>query len=193
MDDNTANNTEIKRLLQKFLRNECSPTETDKVIAYFQDARQTDAFPQVEDVLATLDELPKVNQQVSDHILTNILSESKHRQITRGKIWKYASIAAMFIGLIGLGIYFEIGSSHIQNDLVVPGNDVITLEMDNGEVKVLDEGASTAIANASGQVVGQQEKTKLTYSAEENRGVLVYNTLRAPYGKRFNLELSDGS
>lgn len=185
--------SEIKRLLIKFVEDDCTQQEIDKVVRYFQAAKMTEDFPTTYDVLELMDELPKVDEAVSKRIVQNILEEDQKKKASKRPVWRYASIAALFIGLIGLGIFYQQGGFSTKADVVIPGNDAITLELDNGEIKIIDENGSETIATASGQVVGQQEKNKLTYEGSEITGELVYNTLTVPYGKRFDIELSDGT
>ncbi|MEM6734555.1 MAG: FecR domain-containing protein [Bacteroidota bacterium] len=186
-------NSEIKRLLLKFVEGDCTQQEIDQVVRYFQAAKMTEDFPTTYDVLELIDDIPKVDEAVSQRIVQNILTKDRRKKASKRPVWKYASIAALFIGLIGLGIFYQQGGLSTKVDMVVPGNDAITLELDNGEIKIIDENGSETIATASGQVVGQQEKNKLTYEGSETTGELVYNTLTVPYGKRFDIELSDGT
>ncbi|MDL5514943.1 FecR family protein [Arenibacter sp. M-2] len=188
-------NLEIKKLLLKFIAGDCTPEEVDKVVLYFQAAKQTDDFPSVVDVMGLIEETPQLDETKSKQIVRRILLESRNEKVSKGSFWKYASIAALFIGLIGLGIFYQQTgfSNHGHDDIVVPKNDAITLKLDNGEIKVIDENASEAIVSTSGKVIGQQNQTKLKYEGYKESDELVYNTLSIPYGKRFDIELSDGT
>lgn len=108
-------------------------------------------------------------------------------------IWKYAAAAVVLVGVMSTMYFYQVGFGSGDGGILIPKEEPITLELENGEIKVLDEKASSQIATTSGQVVGQQEKTKLTYSVGEASEELVYNTLKVPYGKRFDIELSDGT
>jgi len=193
MDDCMENNLEIRKLHLKFIAGDCTLEEVGKVVQYFQAAKQTDDFPSVVDVLALIEKTPKVDETASKLIVRRILSDSKSATVFKRNLWKYASIAAFFIGLIGLGIFYQQIGFDDLNDIVIPGNAAITLELDNGEIKVIDENGSEAIVTASGKVIGQQNKTKLKYEGEKKLNELTYNTLTVPYGKRFDIELSDGT
>ncbi len=193
MGNHMEDSSEIKRLLIKFVEGNCTQQEIDQVVRYFQAAKMTEDFPTTYDVLELMDELPKVDEAVSKRIVQNILVEDQSKKVSKRPVWRYASIAALFIGLIGLGIFYQQGGFDTKSDFVIPGDDVITLELDNGEIKFIDENGSETIATASGRVVGQQEKNKLTYEGIEATNELVYNTLTVPYGKRFDIELSDGT
>lgn len=193
MGNRMEDNSEIKQLLVKFVEGDCTQSEADKVVDYFQASKKTDDFPTLEEVLELLDEIPKVDETVSKQIVQNILAEDQKDKVSKRSVWKYASIAAIFVGLIGLGIFFQQGGFDTESEFVIPGNDVITLELDNGEIKIIDENTSETIATATGQVIGQHDKNKLIYEANTPSEKLVYNTLTVPYGKRFDVELSDGT
>ena len=73
-------NSEIKTLLQKFVLNQCTPEETEEVIAYCRKNNLTEAFPTVEDVQNLLDEMPKMEKQTADSIFNTILATSKEEE-----------------------------------------------------------------------------------------------------------------
>ncbi len=73
-------NSEIKSLLQKFVLNQCTPEETNEVIAYYKKNQLTDDFPTVEDIQNLLSEMPKMDKQTADSIFMNILSASKEEE-----------------------------------------------------------------------------------------------------------------
>ncbi|WP_299671847.1 FecR family protein [uncultured Polaribacter sp.] len=105
-------------------------------------------------------------------------------------VFKYAAI---FIGLLG-GYYTYIQlSGGNETQLIIP-EETITLQLDNGTTKILEEAGSQQIATASGQIVGTQEGNQLVYV---NKGTatekLVFNTLTVPYGKTMQVRLSDGT
>lgn len=100
--------------------------------------------------------------------------------------------AAIFIGLIALGYgYYEYAITNNQSldqDL-----DVITLQLDNGEIRILSSDDAHVVTDAQGNVLSKKEGSKLDYKDAKVKGKLVYNTLMIPYGKRFEIALSDGT
>ena len=152
-------------------------------------------------------ELVKVNQRLdmgyqkidSEKAFNRILSEitqkrSKVKHLYK-RAFKYAAIAILLIAT-GIGVY-----TIVQPDTGVPSESFtntapeITLELEDGTVKVLDENSRSSISNAEGEVVVDQEYDKLLYKDEEESATaaLEFNKLTVPYGKRFKLELSDGT
>ncbi|MGC1516036.1 MAG: FecR domain-containing protein [Maribacter sp.] len=117
---------------------------------------------------------------------TNII----RRPTRKNRLLKHV---AVFVGLMTLGIY-----SYLQR-----GPEVKTLEkeatitFEDGSTKeALNDKASGIVSSTNAYVV-KQEGTKITYkkvaSGQKETSQLVYNTLDVPYGKRFQLVLSDGT
>lgn len=107
-------------------------------------------------------------------------------------------IAATFIGLIvGTLLVFQLdlfGTMSNPMDTVVSKDDII-LKLEDGTVKVIDETSSKVLPDNHGAGLLSQEKNKLVYSQSEpdkHQGIR-YNELIIPYGKTFDIILSDGS
>ncbi|MCM4154744.1 FecR family protein [Gramella sp. AN32] len=104
---------------------------------------------------------------------------------------KYAAVAVL---LIGLGIIFQQGFFSFQNDtLLVPQDEPITLQLDNGEIYTIDVSQSKEVRDSEGNILGKQKQHQLSYSQISDVEELTFNTLTIPYGKRFELVLSDGT
>ncbi len=69
----------------------------------------------------------------------------------------------------------------------------ITLTLDDGRIKVIYENGQSKIIGSKGKLIGAQNGKQLNYQNTEISEELVYNVLSVPYGKRFDLMLSDGS
>lgn len=107
-------------------------------------------------------------------------------------LWKKTlKYAAVFIALIGL--FFIIQRSTIHNPETKLSDDRIQLVLENGDVQILNEDGSTEIVSNSGQVLGTQKGTELKYNAAAGNQKVVYNQIKIPNGKTFNLTLSDGT
>ncbi|WP_343613058.1 FecR domain-containing protein [Flavobacterium sp.] len=193
-------NPEIKSLLQKFVLNQCTPEETNEVIAYYKKNQLTDDFPTVEDIQNLLAEMPKMEKQKADDIFANILKASKEEETVielpsrKSNYRKYISIAASVIVLLGIGFFYK---QNMSNKAVEPKFDFkssdIVLQLENGEVQVISEHNSAQVKDAKGNIVGNQNGDKLVYESNSDPEKLIYNTIKIPYGKKFRLQLSDGT
>ena len=111
----------------------------------------------------------------------------------RNNLQQLLKLAAIFTGLMILAIYG-------YNQLTVPFEqtvksdlDVIRLQFDNGEIHFLSVEDEKPITDAQGNVMGKKEGNKLNYQNSKPEGKLIYNTLTIPFGKRFEITLSDGT
>lgn len=111
------------------------------------------------------------------------------RKRTRVSIIKYAAIGAV---LFGLGCVFYLVNGGLDRPVEITDNEV-KLELESGNTQVIMEDGSISIMDSEGREIGAQKGQSLVYSNEVVKEVLEYNTLRVPYGKRFNLLLSDGT
>ena len=124
-------------------------------------------------------------------VITQIDHEEKPIRKLIPNWTKYAAAAVL---LVGLSVLYHQGFFLSQEETtLIPEEDFITLELDNGSVRTIDPGAIKDIKDAAGNLVGKQNKSQLTYQGTDDSETLLYNTLKVPYGKRFSVELSDGT
>tara|TARA_R110002153_G_scaffold244745_1_gene400270 strand:- start:1842 stop:3005 length:1164 start_codon:yes stop_codon:yes gene_type:complete len=134
--------------------------------------------------------------QSPEHLKNNLIAAFDQARLAAGRAKKRNLLlryAAIFIGFATLGIY-----TYLQT-----GNSVaaiekeVTITLDDGSTKKTLNGGPSRIVVRSGAYVVNQEGTKITYKkAESNQKEtrqLVYNTMDVPYGKKFQLVLSDGT
>ncbi|MBM1105463.1 FecR domain-containing protein [Aurantibacter crassamenti] len=127
---------------------------------------------------------------------SKVLNEIDLQQKPKKKLipnWlKYAATIALIIGfgyILRNGLFFEKSSNKI-----VPKNDAITLELDNGSIKKIDISKSTKVKDSNGRLIVEQNKNRLKYSkTTTGKSSLVYNKIHIPYGKKLEIELSDGT
>lgn len=191
-------NTPIKNLLIKFVLNQCTPVESDEVVAYYQNNTLTSDFPSVEDIQNLLDEFPQMDDTTAEQIFTNIVNSENESEVIdinrKSRSYKkYISIAASIVILLSAGWFYNQSTSQQTNSSVVVDSNQITLQLENGDVQVISADGSSIVKDANGNIVGNQNKGKIVYDAKTNIEKLVYNTIKIPFGKRFQLQLSDGT
>lgn len=193
-------NSEIKTLLQKFVLNQCTPEETSEVIAYYKKNKLTDDFPTVEDIQNLLDEMPKMDKKTADNIFMNILSASKEEESVielpsrKSNFRKYISIAASVLVLLGIGFAYQKGAFTAKSEpkFDFKSSDIV-LQLEDGKVQIISENNSVQVKDSKGNVVGNQNGDKIVYDTDSGVEKVAYNTIKIPYGKRFQLQLSDGT
>ncbi|MFV0565955.1 MAG: FecR family protein [Flavobacteriaceae bacterium] len=102
---------------------------------------------------------------------------------------KYAAVLAVALGCL-VFIKRQIGKANLPQNY--PANE-IELVLDNGEVQILNTNSSKQIVKQNGKIIGSQSGNSINYNPKDLAKELVYNQLRVPYGRTFNLTLSDGT
>ncbi|MDO6605652.1 FecR family protein [Arenibacter palladensis] len=106
-------------------------------------------------------------------------------------IWKYAAI---FTGIVGLGLALTfLSKSNSGQENITIANEEVNLHLGNGKLEIIKETGSTNILDSEGNVIAIQTGDKIKYVPASQSKELVYNELNVPYGKKFELELADGT
>lgn len=183
-----------ERLIVKFITNQASQEEIEFLTKWLEDKDNQKVFK----------DFVKTNYAI-DYVMNKFDTEEAKKQLLQKirqdnsvfynrriqSYFKYAAIIAMFIGL---AYFFQKSNLFDQNDnVLIPKDEEITLVLDNGSVQVIDPSNSRNVTDRDGRIIGKQNRDKIIYSDEISTGNMAYNTLKIPYGKRFELELSDGT
>ncbi len=119
--------------------------------------------------------------------------ESKVRFINRVPgFFKYAAVI-VFLVSIAYFYYQKEGLTMPTTKVAAVSPEAITLQLANGSIQIIKEDGTTQVVDANGTVVGSQRGNQLVYTSAAANDTLVYNTINVPYGKRFDLTLSDGT
>jgi len=106
--------------------------------------------------------------------------------------WKpILKYAAIFIGLCSIAYLLQTKREAILEIPVL--EESITLKTGEDNLKVIRQGENRQIFTASGEVSGEQKGNKIQYSRNAKINRLIFNELEIPYGKIFDVELSDGT
>ncbi|MGX1930588.1 FecR family protein [Flagellimonas sp. 2504JD4-2] len=190
--------TNIEKLIVKYLTNSISKKEWDELNLWFEQSKDTQTFREyikinyaIEDLMSEFD-----TEKTKKFILEKIKRDK--RSVVTLRITRFIKYAAIAILLLGIGFMYEQDYfSDVFNksvDIASPAEDTIVLEHEDGNLEIISEGEVTEIVNSKGEVLGKQQGNRLIYNdANTNPEELIYNQLTVPYGKRFELELSDGT
>ena len=193
---------DIQVLLKKFILNECTPKEVEEVITYVKKINSDVQFPTVEEVSAMLKEIPEIDDKsanvIYDQIMVKVenqkLKSEKKTNVQRKSYRRYAAVAAVCMAFLSIGyLYRQSNPIEIVENITVPVVEVVTLQLENGDIKVMTDGVTAQVADAEGNIIGEQIGAKLVYGNKTVSEKLVFNTLTVPYGRRFELLLSDGT
>ncbi|KIQ14824.1 hypothetical protein RT99_21425 [Flavobacterium sp. MEB061] len=141
----------------------------------------------VDKVMYTFDST-EVKKQLSERIQSEKSVFYKRRF---SSYYKYAAILILVLG----SFYFYTNPTlfHHKDNVVVPREDDIVLQFGNESEQTIDLSEERNVTDKFGNIIGKQSKSKLVYTNTLSGGELVYNTLKIPYGKKFEVQLSDGT
>lgn len=120
------------------------------------------------------------------------IKKPESKIIVFNKLSVFFKYAAVIVFLLSIG-YFYYQKDSLINSSYEANVEAITLQLANGDIQIIKEDGATQIVDASGNVVGTQKGNQLVYGNASAKDTLVFNTINVPYGKRFDLMLSDGT
>ncbi|NVN19054.1 DUF4974 domain-containing protein [Muricauda sp. HICW] len=186
----------MKSLLVKFLCDSANSQDLDKLNDWVQDERYARTFKEyVKTHFAITISMNKTDkEEIKKKLLKEIRKEKNYA--FRRTTTTFLRYAAIVIFILGMGYVFKdefYKRKEIPQQSIVPRTDQITLKLGNGEVKVLNTDDDANIQTSNGKWLGTKKGNTLEYGKETADGELVYNTLKVPNAKRFNIVLSDGT
>lgn len=132
-----------------------------------------------------------MNHSDKESIIKEIKKKIKadsHKKFVFREAYKYAAIVMLSICV---GYYLD--NSKISSEPIkefLPSK--ITLQKSNGDKIILDENSRINI-DLENDVILKKELKTISYNEVNNINVIKFNTIEVPYGKRFNVRLSDGT
>ena len=177
----------IDRIILKFLEDRISEEESNELKNWLKDSENKAYFEKFIEVNYFLQTKKKFHSQESlDKTMAKIIT------VKRIPITSYFKYAAMILLFLGLGYSYQQGYFSPKPVFVNP-SESITLELENGALEIINEEGSSKVVDAEGNIIGTQEGSQIVYTNAVEKEDLVYNTIRVPNGKRFQLVLSDGT
>ncbi|MGO4770732.1 FecR family protein [Flavobacterium sp. W22_SRS_FK3] len=183
-----------ERLIVKFITNQASQDEIETLTEWLKDEGNQIVFRDFIKTNYAIDtavnsfDSAEVKKQISERIQRENTVFYKRRF---SSYYKYAAILVVVFG----GFYFYKNSNVIQQrqNVIIPRQDEIVLQLENKSEETIDTADTRNIADKDGKIIGRQEKNRLVYNKAYAEGKLTYNTIKIPYGKKFEVQLSDGT
>jgi len=127
--------------------------------------------------------------------LENLQKVKKKKTLATIGYW--TGIAACFLIIAGIFEFYQKNTAS-QPMLTFPTEqhinaNTITLQLDNGNIETISESGERKITSPTGNLLASQQGNTLEYKGNKAQKKLVYNTLNIPFGKQFELLLSDGT
>ena len=183
----------IEDSLIKYLNNSASTSDLDSLNEWVKDENNYLLFKEYikTHFIITIGMTKPDSSELRKRLLDEMRKDNnRFRKRRFNNVLKYAAIALLFIGM---GYFFNERKNSEQIDqIVLTKDDQITLELDNGESITIAEDGKSEILDSKGNRVGRKNGNKIIYE-NSLANQLVYNTLKIPHGKRFDIVLSDGT
>lgn len=182
-----------ERLIVKFITNQASQEEIELLTQWLEDAENQKVFKEFIKTNYAIDYTTNVfDTDEAKKQLSQKIKQEKNIFYKR-RIQSYFKYAAILVIVLGLTYFYQKDAFIQKDNVLTPKEELITLQMADGSVQTINASNSKNITDKLGKVIGKQDKNKIRYSDEFSSEKLAYNTLNIPYGKRFELELSDGT
>ncbi len=181
----------MKKIIVKYLTDKITKKELEKLTIWLKDPENQNVFKKyIENDYKLNLLLNKVDSETQYQNIKHSISKKDASIKQLPKFWfKYAAVVVL---LLGVTFFYK----HIltpKEETLILKDDPITLKLHDGSIKTLDTKTSKQLFDANGKVTIAKEKNKISYSSKNEESVLIYNTLEIPYGKNFELTLSDGT
>ncbi|MDC6365861.1 MULTISPECIES: FecR family protein [Flavobacteriaceae] len=186
---------EIEKCLVNFVNKSANVEELRVLEVWIKDLKNHSVFEEYVKThfIVTLANSNPDSSAIRFSLLEEIRKEKRKRRILSTNFFlKYAAILLFMVGA-GYFINNEFGQNDSDQQLIVPKEEVITLQLEDGTTRVIEENGSVQVKDRRGNILGKQQGSKLVYDTAPATYELVYNTLTVPYGKRFDVVLSDGT
>ena len=190
-------NKTLERLIQDYLNGSIEDAKMneylkeyslEEVKQYFKDSMEVDyliskKYLQIDQESAFTDFLNQTKIPTTP--------ENKPKKLTINYYRKYAAI---FLGIVGLGMGLTfLSKSNMEQEIISIAEKEVNLQLGNGRLEIIKGSDSNNILDSEGKVIAVQTGDKIKYNPEYHSEEIKYNELSVPYGKKFELELSDGT
>ena len=179
-------------LIVKYINHSINMEELDELIIWLEQPEHIEIFKDYAKTNYIIDF--KLSNYNTEDVKKNLIDkiQKDKRKYTRKRIFEITKYAAVLVVAIAIIFLFQRKSSTLT-DIQHPQNEqAITLELENGRSVILKEEVTQDIISEKGEIIGKQINQGIQYENTE-LSELVYNTLKVPYGKKFEVVLSDGT
>ena len=183
-------NSKIEKIIIKFFDNEASLSELSSLLHWINNEKNYAQYVEYIKInhltnlaLNKLDQ-EKIIEEINSRINSNKKPSIKKRALV------FTNVAYVLCSLVI--IFYLFSKGNLNDDLKSIDPNKITLTTENGNVIDL-ENLKENQSKINNNILVNQTNGTLYYKNDPIVETLTYNTINVPYGKVFNLELSDGT
>ncbi|UNY98933.1 DUF4974 domain-containing protein [Zhouia spongiae] len=180
----------MKIIITKFINNEASYSEINDLATWLEDEDNQRIFKDYLSINYSLKKNTVFDSLKAYETTMNKINSKKNPRIALiQKFYKYAAVITI---IMAIG-YFTLKTYHPGEPKLTVQEKQVTLQLDNGDIRILNTHLEEQLVDNQGNIIGVQNKNQLVYNSDRAKESLLFNTLSVPYGKKFEVTLSDGS
>ena len=180
-------------LTLKYLNQNTSLEDLKKLLVKLKEKENVELFKSyIKTNYYSLYVLNDIDRKDIIKVIKDKIDLERKNSIRKSFIKKTFKYAALFFLVLGLGYYIKSTQQNITvEEKIVPKADDIVLETENGEQLIIEKKEKNLKIDPKINLL--QKANKLVYDKDLKIEKLVFHSLKVPYGKRFDIVLSDNS
>jgi hypothetical protein len=180
----------LEELIHKYLSNTLTDEESLQLEALLENPENRQIFKDY--VRLDHDLTFWASEKDQNKTLQNVWSQIKPQSPTKERrllSWYQIAASVLLFVATGIGIYQITSEGEFPIE-----EEEITLEFEDGSIEIIELDEDREILDEEGNTLVQQIRNRISYlNSKEESETQSYNTLKVPYGKKFEVELSDGT
>ena len=183
----------FENLILKYLNQNTSVNDLKKLLVKLKEKENVELFKSyIKTNYYSLYVLNDIDRKDIIKVIKDKIDLERKNSIRKSFIKKTFKYAALFFLVLGLGYYIKSTQQNITvEEKIVPKADDIVLETENGEQLIIEKEEKNLKIDPKINLL--QKANKLVYDKDLKIEKLVFHSLKVPYGKRFDIVLSDNS
>jgi|TARA_B100001094_G_scaffold105254_1_gene101409 hypothetical protein len=179
-------------LIVKYINQNTKTEDLELLLTYLKDSDNLRLFKlYIKINFFSIYVMNKMDKDGIIDIIKGKIKKDQKREKRKKYFIKTLKYAAIFVAVFSLSHFYtlnQINSSEVS-DVIIPDEDEIFIENEKGEIFLVEKIDSIEISKNS-----YKESNRIVYQKNMVETEKVeFHTINVPYGKRFNLKLSDGT
>ena len=182
----------FESLIIKYINQNTKTEDLKLLLTYLKDSKNLSLFKlYIKINFFSIYVMNKMDKDGIIDIIKGKIKKDQKREKRKKYFFKTLKYAAIFVAVFSISHFYtlnKINSTEIS-EVIIPDDDEVFIENEKGEIFLIEKTDSIEISKNS-----YKESNRIVY--EENileTEKVEFHTITVPYGKRFNLKLSDGT
>ena len=182
----------FESLIIKYINQNTKTEDLKSLLTYLKDSKNLSLFKlYIKINFFSIYIMNKMDKDGIIDIIKGKIKKDQKREKRKKYFIKTLKYAAIFVAVFSISHFYtlnQINSTEIS-EVIIPDDDEVFIENEKGEIFLIEKTDSIEISKNS-----YKESNRIVY--QENileTEKVEFHTITVPYGKRFNLKLSDGT